>query len=224
MWGEEEVQGQLEGCKRNRQVCEGIAKRMRERGYEKTAEQCRIKMKKLKGNYRKVKDKNSETGRGRKTCKFFEDLDKVLGHRPATCPPILVESLGTGEEEEEEVEEENREVEEDACLREIEREEEEEEDRTRGKEKENSRRKKGKGLKRNREDRLAGVFRETMKDMWEGMMRAEEEQEEKRRAYEKEKAREERAYEERRRSEEREFQLRLMQIMMEGQQQRQQES
>ena len=143
-----------------------------------------------KRGHRKVKDKNGETGRGRKTCKFFEDLDKVLGQRPATCPPILVESLGTGEEEEE-VEEENREVEEDACLREIEREEEEEEDCTRGKEKENSRRKKGKGLKRNREDRLAGVFRETMKDMWEGMMRAEEEQEEKRRAYEKEKAREE---------------------------------
>ena len=222
VWGEEEVQGQLEGCKRNRQVHEGIARRMREREYEKTADQCRIKMKKLKGDYRKVKDKNGETGRGKKTCKFFEDLDKVLGHRPATCPPILLESLGTGEEEEEEVEEEIREVEEDACLREIEIEEEEEEDRSRGKEKENSRRKKGKGLKRNREDRLAGVFRETMKDMWEGMMTAEEEQKEKEgRTRKRRHAKRERM--KRGEGAKREFQLRLMQIMMEGQQ-RQKES
>ena len=43
-------------------------------------------------NYRTVKDHNNETGRGRKTCKFFEELDEILGHRPASTPHVLVDT------------------------------------------------------------------------------------------------------------------------------------
>ena len=62
------------------------------------------------------------------------------------------------------------------------------------------------------------MFRETVKDMWEGMMRAEEEQEAKRMANEAERAREERAYQERARREEREFQLQMFQLLLQQRQ------
>ena len=47
-WGEEGVQEQLEGAKRNKHVYDKIAKGMREQGSNKTGVQCRAKMKKLK--------------------------------------------------------------------------------------------------------------------------------------------------------------------------------
>ena len=42
-----------------------------------------------------MKDHNGETGRGRKTCKFFKELDSILGHRPASVPAALL-NTGTG--------------------------------------------------------------------------------------------------------------------------------
>ena len=55
--------------------------------------QCREKIKKLRAEYKKVKDNNNQTGNNRKTCKFLEKLDNVLGSKPATRPPILVDSF-----------------------------------------------------------------------------------------------------------------------------------
>ena len=49
-------------------------------------------MKNLKKHYREVKDNNKETGRGRKTCMFFEELDLILGHRLATVPFFLLDT------------------------------------------------------------------------------------------------------------------------------------
>ena len=49
-------------------------------------------MKKPKTDYRKVKDKNGKTGRGRSICKYFDALDAILGHRPATKPPLLLDT------------------------------------------------------------------------------------------------------------------------------------
>ena len=49
-------------------------------------------MKKLKTDYRKVKDKNGKTGRGRSIWKYFDALDAILGHRPATKPPLLLDT------------------------------------------------------------------------------------------------------------------------------------
>ncbi len=55
-------------------------------------EKCR---KNLKKEYRTVKDNNNETGRDRKTCKHYDELDEILGHRPASIPAI---TLDTGRE------------------------------------------------------------------------------------------------------------------------------
>ena len=56
LWGEDSIQVQLETCKRNKWVYEKIAAQMKEAGYDRSADQCRKKAKKLKGEYRKVKD------------------------------------------------------------------------------------------------------------------------------------------------------------------------
>ena len=61
IWGNETIQEQLEGCRRNREVFEKISKLMHEVGYERTGTQCREKIKKLKVDYWKVKDKYNQT-------------------------------------------------------------------------------------------------------------------------------------------------------------------
>ena len=83
IWGEEEVQALLEGCTRNKKVYEKIAREMVEAGYDRTGVQCRDKLKKLKSEYKKVKDNNSETGRRRKVWKFYGCMNDVLGNKPA---------------------------------------------------------------------------------------------------------------------------------------------
>ena len=55
IWGQEHIQKQLQECKRNQTVYtyEEVAKEMREAGYERTYQQCRDKIKKVKGEYKK---------------------------------------------------------------------------------------------------------------------------------------------------------------------------
>lgn len=46
--------------------------------------QCRAKV--------KVKDNNGKTGRGRQSCKFYDKLDQILGHKPASMPSTLLDT------------------------------------------------------------------------------------------------------------------------------------
>ena len=39
-----------------------------------------------------MKDHNGVTGNGRKTFKFYNKLDKILGHRPASVPSVLLDA------------------------------------------------------------------------------------------------------------------------------------
>ena len=92
MWGQETIQKQLQECKRNQSIFEDVAKQMREAGYERTFQQCREKIKKLKGEYKKEKDKHNRTGEGRTNWDYFEAMDAILGHRPATQPPVVIDT------------------------------------------------------------------------------------------------------------------------------------
>lgn len=92
LWSEETIQVQLEGCKRNMHVYQKISRELGVAGYERTAIQCRDKLKKLRAEYKKVKDNNDETGRRRKKFKFYDELNEVLGCKPATCPPVVIDT------------------------------------------------------------------------------------------------------------------------------------
>ena len=91
VWGESNVQEQLDGVTRNKVVYEQISREHKKQGIEQEWKQCRDKIKNLKTQYKDIKD-NNETGRGRKTCKFYSLLDSILGHRPATEPPCLLDT------------------------------------------------------------------------------------------------------------------------------------
>lgn len=87
--GESGVQEQLDGAVRNKVVIENKAKKLTEQGYNRDLDQCRNKIKNLRKEYRAVKDNNGETGR---TCKFYRELNQVLGHRPASVPVSLLDT------------------------------------------------------------------------------------------------------------------------------------
>ena len=54
IWGQENVQSQLDRVHRNRDVYQRIAMELEDNGYVKTWQQCRTKIKNLTQKYRKV--------------------------------------------------------------------------------------------------------------------------------------------------------------------------
>ena len=54
IWGQEDVQRELDGVTRNRTIYEKVASELRKVGVEKTWQQCRSKVKNLTFRYRKV--------------------------------------------------------------------------------------------------------------------------------------------------------------------------
>ena len=92
IWGEVNIQEQLDGATRNKTVFVDISKQLQRLGYDKDWQQCRIKVKNLKNQYKKVKDHNGVTGNRRKVFKYYEQLDRILGHRPASLPTVLVDT------------------------------------------------------------------------------------------------------------------------------------
>lgn len=104
LWGQEEIQLKLHECK-NKSIYEEVAKDMKDSGYDRNFQQCRDKVKKLKVEYKKVKDKKKKTGTGKPTWEFFDDMDNILGDRPSTVPPVVLDSLDIDETEHQDLEE-----------------------------------------------------------------------------------------------------------------------
>ncbi|KAM7169006.1 uncharacterized protein RBU57_006715 [Macrochelys suwanniensis] len=107
VWGEEAVQSQLRSSRRNFDTFGQISRAMIERGHDRDAMQCRIKVKELRSAYRKACEGNSRSGAPPKTCRFYKELDAILGGDPTTVPSTTVDT-GEWDEEEEEGVEENR--------------------------------------------------------------------------------------------------------------------
>ncbi|KAM6204095.1 1-aminocyclopropane-1-carboxylate synthase-like protein 1 isoform 2-T2 [Sarcoramphus papa] len=83
---------ELESCLRNQHVFNRIAEVLREKGIHRTGDQCREKIKKMKLEYRRIKD-NSKAPRGGRTWKFYEVMDRVLTSRPALAYSSLSGSM-----------------------------------------------------------------------------------------------------------------------------------
>uniref|UniRef100_A0A1A8H6R9 Myb-like domain-containing protein n=1 Tax=Nothobranchius korthausae TaxID=1143690 RepID=A0A1A8H6R9_9TELE len=77
IWGQEEVQKSLRGFIHNGRVYAEIADRLHDRGFSKTPEQCRSKVKSLRINFRQCYDRKKC---GRKVdYKFYHQLEQILG-------------------------------------------------------------------------------------------------------------------------------------------------
>ncbi|KAM9147826.1 1-aminocyclopropane-1-carboxylate synthase-like protein 1 isoform 1-T1 [Pangshura tecta] len=92
LWADESVQMELESCLRNQHVFNRIAEVLREKGIHRTGDQCREKIKKMKLEYRRIKD-NNKTPRGGRTWKFYEVMDRVLTSRPSLSYSSLSGSM-----------------------------------------------------------------------------------------------------------------------------------
>ncbi|KAF0878361.1 zinc finger and SCAN domain-containing protein 20 isoform X1 [Crocuta crocuta] len=68
----------LRTCHQNRQVYRAIAERLRARGFLRTLEQCRYRVKNLLRNYRKAKSSHPPG-----TCPFYEELEALVRARTA---------------------------------------------------------------------------------------------------------------------------------------------
>lgn len=82
IWTNENVQAELKEATIKKHIFERIARNLREKGFYRTAEQCREKIKRLKKEYRQAKNNNYRCVRGRATVKFFPRLQAVLDGRP----------------------------------------------------------------------------------------------------------------------------------------------
>ena len=93
LWSEESVQALLEGSARSKNVYDKLASDLSRYGYTRTGVQCRERIKKLKKDYKKTKDNLNLTGNKRKQCKFFDELNDILGDRPSTKPATVIDTL-----------------------------------------------------------------------------------------------------------------------------------
>ena len=71
---------------------------MKIEGFDRSTEQCRLKVKRLRGEYKKIRDSNRSTGESRKYWKHFDVLDDILGSKPSTRPLIVVDTLADRDE------------------------------------------------------------------------------------------------------------------------------
>lgn len=102
IWSEDEVQRELEGSIRNQRVFQKISQRMWELGYNRSPDRCRVKIKKLKQDYRRLKEFNKRNG-FRKKNQWYDSLDAVLGRRAESAvrtvstesSTSLLESVGS---------------------------------------------------------------------------------------------------------------------------------
>ncbi|CAH2222059.1 Hypothetical predicted protein [Pelobates cultripes] len=77
------IQSELDGSVRNEKVYKDISQRMAAEAFEQTSGQCRAMLKKLKGQYKKIKDANSRSGNSQSTWKWYDAMDAIYGHGAA---------------------------------------------------------------------------------------------------------------------------------------------
>ncbi|XP_065448094.1 ATP-dependent (S)-NAD(P)H-hydrate dehydratase isoform X1 [Chrysemys picta bellii] len=93
IWGEADVQSALDGNFRNSHVYRDVACRLAELGFERTPEQCRIRIKGLKRQYYQARDGLKKNGHARKICKYYDEMDRILSCRggPDSAPEPLAQ-------------------------------------------------------------------------------------------------------------------------------------
>ncbi|XP_010878690.2 ATP-dependent (S)-NAD(P)H-hydrate dehydratase isoform X1 [Esox lucius] len=99
IWGEQDIQTALDGNFRNSHVYRDVARRLAEMGFERTPEQCRVRIKSLKRQFVLAKEGNlRNNGQHHKICKFYDAMERILSSRPQIDPQELLDSGVVGDE------------------------------------------------------------------------------------------------------------------------------
>ena len=88
IWSEEKIQSKFKSAgHRNQEIFEEISKKLQnDHNYNRTAQQCRTKLKKLRLDFAAVEDNNRRSGNERKLCKFYDLLAPILKDKADVNP------------------------------------------------------------------------------------------------------------------------------------------
>ncbi|XP_074976057.1 uncharacterized protein LOC142069292 [Caretta caretta] len=106
--GEEAVQSQLCSSHRNYDIYGQRSRAMMERGHDRDTVQCRVKVKELQNAYRKACEANGRSGAVPATCRFYKELDAILGGDTTSTPRTTMDTSQPSATRREEEEEESR--------------------------------------------------------------------------------------------------------------------
>jgi hypothetical protein len=96
IWRDEDVEGQLQGSHRNYGIYTRLSELMTLQGYPRSPEQCRNKLKALRGEWAKLQKNLSKSGTSARSLgenPEHDVLDDVLGTRPIHNPTMVVDTL-----------------------------------------------------------------------------------------------------------------------------------
>jgi hypothetical protein len=96
VWRAEDIEGQLAGLHRNLPVYARVAELLAIKGYDRSHEQCRTKMKHLRGEYMKDNNINGRSGHSRLGSRVFDLLEDILRHQPIANPEQIVATAALG--------------------------------------------------------------------------------------------------------------------------------
>uniref|UniRef100_A0A8C8JUK2 C2H2-type domain-containing protein n=1 Tax=Oncorhynchus tshawytscha TaxID=74940 RepID=A0A8C8JUK2_ONCTS len=91
LWADGSVQKQLLSYK-NEHVYAKFSSELAALGFNRKSKQCRDKLKKLKQEYRRVKDDNNKSGSNHRGERWFAIIDSVLCHQPSTLESGVIQS------------------------------------------------------------------------------------------------------------------------------------
>ncbi|XP_065432179.1 uncharacterized protein LOC135977086 [Chrysemys picta bellii] len=66
---------------------------MKDRGHNRDAQQCRVKIKELRQAYHKAREANGRSGGELQTCRFYAELHAILGGAATTTPTVCFDSI-----------------------------------------------------------------------------------------------------------------------------------
>ncbi|EMP30782.1 hypothetical protein UY3_12095 [Chelonia mydas] len=96
VWEDESMLSELRSKRRNAKIFEKISKGIKDRGYHRDPQQCRMKLKELRQAYQKTQEANTHSGSEPQTCRFHDELHAILGGAPTTVLPLYVDSCKGG--------------------------------------------------------------------------------------------------------------------------------
>lgn len=94
IWSDETMAQLLASTHKNRELFKLFSEKMAALGFHRSVEQCRIKVKKLRLQYFRVRDaigKSGTSAEEKEKFVWYEELDGILGSRPSSRPKALAE-------------------------------------------------------------------------------------------------------------------------------------
>ncbi|XP_065446733.1 uncharacterized protein LOC135982684 [Chrysemys picta bellii] len=93
IWGDESVLAELHSSKQNGKILEKVSKAMKDRGHNRDAQQCHVKIKELRQAYHKAREANGRSGAEPQTCCFYAELHAMRGGAAITTPTVCFDSI-----------------------------------------------------------------------------------------------------------------------------------